>query len=64
MLIMYDQKKIIMLNEKIKKIKELFNELEIDSGSFPALNRNSKRALASLKMIELNISDLMEFDLI
>jgi hypothetical protein len=64
MLIMYDQKKIIMLNEKIKKIKELFNELEIDSGSFPALNRNTKRALASLKMIELNISDLIEFDLI
>jgi len=38
--------------------------LEIDSGSFPALNRNTKRALASLKMIELNISDLIEFDLI
>jgi hypothetical protein len=61
---MYDQKKIIILNEKIKKIKELFYELEIDSGSFPALNRNTKRALASLKMIELNISDLIEFDLI
>ena len=64
MLIMYDQKKIIILNEKIKKIKELFYELEIDSGSFPALNRNTKRALASFKMIELNISDLIEFDLI
>lgn len=64
MLIMYDQKKIIILNEKIKKIKELFYELEIDSGSFPALNRNTKRALASLKMIEFNISDLIEFDLI
>jgi hypothetical protein len=61
---MYDQKKIIILNEKIKKIKELFYELEIDSGSFPALNRNTKRALASLKMIEFNISDLIEFDLI
>ncbi len=61
---MYGQKKIIILNEKIKKIKELFYELEIDSGSFPALNRNTKRALASLKMIELNISDLIEFDLI
>ena len=64
MLIMYEQKKIIILNEKIKKIKELFYELEIDSGSFPALNRNTKRALASLKMIEFNISDLIEFDLI
>ena len=64
MLIMYDQKKIIILNEKIKKIKELLYELEIDSGSFPALNRNTKRALASIKMIEFNISDLIEFDLI
>ena len=61
---MSDQKKMILLNEKILKIKKLFHELEADSDDFPALNRNSKRALASIKMLELNISDLIEFDLL
>jgi hypothetical protein len=61
---MNDQNKIIVLNEKIIKIKELLYELETDSDYFPSLNRNSKRALASLKMIELGVSDLIEFDLI
>jgi hypothetical protein len=46
------------------KIKEIFGELEEAAGYFPAVNRNSKRALASLKMLELNISDLVEFDLV
>ncbi len=61
---MSDQKKMILLNEKILKIKKLFYELETDSDCFPALNRNSKRALASIKMLELNISDLIEFDIL
>ena len=56
---MNDQKKMMLLNEKILKIKKLFYELETDSDCFPALNRNSKRALASIKMLELNISDLI-----
>ncbi len=51
------------MNEKILKIKQLLNELETESGQFPALSRNSKRALASMKMLELNISDILTFDL-
>lgn len=30
---------------------------------FPAISKNSKRALASVKMMELNISDIVAFDL-
>jgi hypothetical protein len=56
-----DLKKI---NEKILGIKQLLNELETESVGFPALSRNSKRALASMKMLELNISDILTFDLI
>jgi hypothetical protein len=61
---MNTRENLIELNEKILKIKEIFGELEEAAGYFPAVNRNSKRALASLKMLELNISDLVEFDLV
>ncbi|WP_299984030.1 hypothetical protein [Desulfobacula sp.] len=52
------------VNDKILKIKQLLLELETEAKIFPALSRNSKRALASIKMLELNISDIVTFDLI
>lgn len=51
------------VNDKILKIKQLLTELETAAKEFPALSRNSKRALASIKMLELNISDILAFDL-
>ena len=51
-------------NEKVLKIKQLLIELESCTDDFPALLRNSKRALASVKMMELNISDVAGYDLI
>ena len=39
----------------------LLIDLEKEADDFPAILKNSKRALASLKMMELNISDLVEF---
>jgi len=52
------------VNVKILKIKQLLIELEAEAEQFPALSRNSKRALASIKMLELNISDIVAFDLV
>ncbi len=52
------------MNGKILKIKALLSELETDAETFPALLRNSKRALTSIKMLELNISDIVSYDLI
>ena len=52
---------IIVINNKIQQIKALLNELQQDADSFPAISKNSKRALASLKMMELNVSDIVEF---
>jgi len=52
------------MSEKILKIKELLNELETDPNQFPALLRNSKRALTSIKMLELNICDIVSYNLI
>ncbi len=51
------------MNEKILKIKALLQELDADADCFPALSRNSKRALASIKMLELNICDIISIDL-
>ena len=50
--------------EKIAKVKTLLDELNEESQGFPAISRNSQRALASVKMLELNISDLIAFDLV
>jgi len=52
------------LNKKILDIKQLLLELKAEAELFPALSRNSKRALASIKMLELNISDIVSLDLI
>ncbi|MCD4722443.1 MAG: hypothetical protein K8S13_21680 [Desulfobacula sp.] len=51
-----------VVNDKILKIKQLLTELEAEAEQFPALSRNSKRALASIKMLELNISDIVALE--
>ncbi len=50
------------LNKKILDVKQLLTEIEKDSQDFPALLRNSKRALTSVKMLELNLSDVICLD--
>jgi hypothetical protein len=45
---------------KITLMKKGAEELKAMAGDFPALNRNTSRILASIKMLELNISDLVE----
>ena len=63
MLAMKNFSSLNQVNDKILKIKQLLVELETEAEQFPALSRNSKRALASVKMLELNISDIVAFDL-
>ena len=54
-----DLKKI---DEKIQLMKSTAQELNRLGDNFPALARNSVRLLASIKMLEINISDLVELD--
>ncbi|OGR21683.1 MAG: hypothetical protein A3J85_03710 [Desulfobacula sp. RIFOXYA12_FULL_46_16] len=54
---------VYKLNDHILKIKALLIELEAMAPDFPALSRNSKRALATIKMMELNLSDVITTDL-
>jgi hypothetical protein len=39
-------------------MKKTAEELKLMGEDFPALNRNMSRILASIRMLELNISDL------
>ena len=55
----------IDLNEidaKIQLIKQTAEELNRIGENFPALARNTVRIMASVKMLEINVSDLVELE--
>jgi len=45
---------------KISVIKKEVNELKAISGGIQAVDKNIDRILASIKMLEINISDLLD----
>ena len=51
-----------LINSKIQLMKHTAEELKALGEDFPALSRNMVRILASLKMLEINISDLVELE--
>jgi hypothetical protein len=52
-----DLKKI---HAKIQLMKKTAQELKLIGENFPTINRNAVRILASVKMLEINVSDLVE----
>ena len=50
------------INEKIQLLKKTTEELNQLCQDFPAVARNTDRILASVKMLEINVSDLLELD--
>jgi hypothetical protein len=44
----------------IKTIKEGAEALKNNSAEIPAVERNSERILASVRMLEINVTDLLE----
>jgi len=48
------------INEKIRQLKQTAKDLNRDADDFPALSKNTARILASIKMLELNISDVTD----
>jgi chaperonin cofactor prefoldin len=50
------------INAKIQLMKKAAEELNQIGEDFPALARNAVRILASVKMLEINVSDLVELD--
>jgi hypothetical protein len=51
-----------MINAKIQLLKKTAQELNRIGEDFPAVARNTTRILASVKMLKINISDLVELD--
>lgn len=47
------------MDDKIRAIKEAAQELKEISGGIQAVDRNVDRILASTKMLEINVSDVI-----
>jgi hypothetical protein len=60
---MNSQIDINQIHEKIQLIKRTTEELNRLGEDFPSLARNTVRILASLKMLEINVSDLVTLEL-
>lgn len=56
------QKNLNDLNRKIQLLKQTAKELSRDADGIPALSRNVARILASVKMLELNITDVIDLE--
>jgi hypothetical protein len=56
---MVKEYKIEDMAKKIELLKQTATELKRISGGIQAVNRNVDRILASIKMLEINISDLV-----
>ena len=48
------------INTKIQLLKKTAQELNRMGEDFPALARNTARILASVKMLEINVTDLVD----
>jgi hypothetical protein len=57
---MQNQISIDEISDKIQLLKNAAQELAGVGEEFPAVYRNASRILASVKMLELNVSDLAE----
>ena len=50
------------IDKKIQVLKKNAEELNQQCQDFPAIARNTVRILASVKMLEINVSDLLDLD--
>jgi hypothetical protein len=57
---MVDKDLVVKMDEKIQAIKEAALELKEISGGIQAVDRNADRILTSAKMLEVNVSDVLE----
>lgn len=55
-----NRREIRKIDTRIQAIKKAAQELKELSGKFPAVDRNAARILASVKMLEINVSDVKD----
>jgi hypothetical protein len=49
------------MNKKIQLLKRISEDILEEADNFPSLSRNCSRILASIKMMELNVSDIERY---
>ena len=57
---MHKHADLVEMQRKILSLRNTSEELKKSASDFPALARNTARILASIKMLELNLSDVLE----
>lgn len=57
---MVDKKLVKEMDKKIQAIKKAALELKEISGGIEAVDRNADRILTSAKMLEINVSDVLD----
>ncbi|MDY6793652.1 MAG: hypothetical protein SWH54_20510 [Thermodesulfobacteriota bacterium] len=60
---MITENELKKIGDKIKLLRNTAEELKSLAKNIPAITRNTTRLLASVKMMELNISDCVDFDI-
>lgn len=55
-----EKERLLQLDEEIRRIKEAALSLKRHSGGIQAVDCNADRILASAKMLEINVSDLLD----
>jgi nitric oxide synthase oxygenase domain/subunit len=54
------KKQLVEIHKEIEKISKAASRLKEISGGIQAIDRNANRILASVKMLGINISDLLK----
>jgi hypothetical protein len=57
---MTQQTELVEINDKIQIMKKVALELQTMTDQFPAVSRNLSRILSSIKMLELNVFDILD----
>ena len=60
---MITENELKKIDAKIKLLRDTAKELNSLANDIPAITRNTTRLLATVKMMELNISDCIDFDI-
>ena len=60
---MLTENELKKIDDKIKLLRNTAEDLKDLAENIPAITRNTTRLLASVKMMELNISDCIDFEI-
>ncbi len=59
---MWDSKKLEDIAEKLRKLKQLSEELDAKHGDIQCVRCNMRRVIAALRILELNFCDILKLN--